>query len=69
MERQVSSAFSSPVIDDNEKLELMYRPPNRTKHINLPEALDEAYNRIDQLEETVIQLVDAIEKLTGVKLS
>ena len=57
------------MIDENEKLELMYRPPNRQDHINLPEALDEAYNRIDQLEETVIQLVDAIEKLTGVKLS
>ena len=56
------------MIEDNEKLELMYRPPNRKDHINLPEALDEAYNRIDQLEDTVIQLVDAIQKLTGVKL-
>ena len=57
------------MIDENEKLELMYRPPNRAEHINLPDALDEAYRRIDQLEDTVVQLVDAIEKLTGVKLS
>ena len=57
------------MIDENEKLELMYRPPNREEHINLPDALDEAYRRIDQLEDTVVQLVDAIEKLTGVKLS
>jgi len=29
---------------------LMYRPPGREKHINITEALDELFNRLESIE-------------------
>ena len=52
----------------DEPIELMYRPPNRREHVNITHALDEVYGRLDKLEETLLQLVDAVEKITSVKL-
>ena len=28
----------------------MYRPPNRAKHVTLPEALDEIFERLNKIE-------------------
>jgi len=30
---------------------LMYRPPNRDEYLNIADALDELFNRLDKLEE------------------
>ena len=32
---------------------LMYRPPNRDEYLNIADALDELFNRLDKLEETL----------------
>ena len=32
---------------------LMYRPPNRDEYLNIADALDELFNRLDKLEESL----------------
>ena len=32
---------------------LMYRPPGRDEYLNIADALDELFNRLDKLEETL----------------
>ena len=37
------------ILEQNEKIELMYRPPGRESHINITEALDEIFHRLDSM--------------------
>jgi len=37
-------------ISPNPRPVFMYRPPNRSKHIKLTEALDEIFNRLNEIE-------------------
>ena len=66
MEEKVELKYRPPVLE--EKIELMYRPPGR-EHVNITEALDELFGRVDKLEEVLLQLADAVEKLSGTSLS
>ena len=39
-----------PVNSLDQNIKLMYRPPGRPIHINIVEALDEIYNKLDLIE-------------------
>ena len=39
----------------NTNVELLYRPPNRSEHVTVAEALDEIFNRLDQIEDILSQ--------------
>ena len=41
-------------------VELMYRPPGRKEHVNITEALDEIFNRLDKIEEALVSIDDAL---------
>ena len=48
--------FLVSILEQNEKVELMYRPPGRESHINITEALDEIFHRLNSIETTLSKL-------------
>jgi hypothetical protein len=44
------------ILEQPDTVELMYRPPGRSEHINITEALDEIFHRLDSIENTLTKL-------------